>query len=88
MPQFVEYIKQHSAHMISLTATFVLAARQTLTYKHRFFSSPTVCSCCIYAICSMVFLVPVEKASDLPLQSQGTAITPHRCACYGGTKGI
>ena len=74
--------------MISLTATFVLAARQTPMYKHCFFSSPTLCSCCLYAICYMVFLIPMESASDLSLQRQGTAVTPHRCVHYEGTRGV
>lgn len=45
-------------------------------------------SCCICAICSMVFLIPMESASDLSLQRQGTALTPHRCAHNGGRKGV
>lgn len=60
--------------MISLTATFVLAARQTLMYKYCWFSSPALPSCCIYAICCMVFLIPMENTSDFSLQRQCTAI--------------
>lgn len=36
----------------------------------------------------MVFLIPMESASDLSLQRQGTALTPHRCAHYEGSKGV
>lgn len=60
--------------MISLTATFVLPARQTLIYKYSCFSSPGLPSCCIYAICCMVFLIPMENTSDFSLQRQCTAI--------------
>lgn len=87
MPQFAEYISSIQ-HAISLTATSVLAARQTPTYKHCFFSSPTLRSCCIYAIFYMVFLIPMESACDLSLWRQGTAITSHRCVHYGVTKGV
>lgn len=60
--------------MISLTTTFVLAARQTPTHKYCCFSSPALLSCCIYAICCMVFLIPMENTSDFSLQRQCTAV--------------
>lgn len=80
--------KQRSAHTISLTATLVLAARQILTYKHLSFSSPTLRSCYTCWICSVVCLIPMESASDLSLQRQGTALALHRCAHHGGSKGV
>lgn len=74
MPQFAGYTGSVQHTWFSLTATLVLAARQTLMYKHCFFSSPILCSCCIYAISYMAFLTPVESASDLSLQRPGTAV--------------
>ena len=73
--------------MISLTATFTLAARQTLTYKQFLFLSNTLQ---LRHLCNLLYdiLTLMESISDLSLQRQGTAIRPHRCAHYGGTKGV
>lgn len=74
--------------MISLTATFVLAARQTLMYKYCCFSSPALPSCCIYAICCMVFLIPMENTSDFSLQRQCTALQNQNFGSLGNQRSL
>lgn len=74
--------------MISLTATLYWQPGKPWQTNTVFFSSPTLRSCCIYAICYTVNLIPMESASDLSLQRQGTALTSPRCVRFRGTKGV
>lgn len=88
MPQFAELVSSIQ-HTISLTATVVPAARQTLTYKRCFFSSPALRSCCIYAILSMFFFhTSGKRLWFLSPEARHSHNTPQMSAMRGNQRSL
>lgn len=88
MPQFAAYISSVQ-HTISLTATLVLAARQTLTYKHCSFSSPTTTQ--LLHLCNLLYGVSHPNGKclwSLSPEARHSLNAPQTCTQRGKKRSV